>query len=58
MSLQDAGYQVSWNFYKHFGYSGGISLTIPVYDGKAKSSCGNRNLNSTKTAERVTRQFP
>jgi hypothetical protein len=31
----DAGILTSnpWNFYKHFGYSAGISLNIPVYDG-------------------------
>ena len=34
----DAGFLTSypWNFYQHFGYSGGISLTIPVYDGKQR----------------------
>ena len=25
-----------WNFYRHFGYSAGISLNIPVYDGKQR----------------------
>jgi outer membrane protein TolC len=32
----DAGFLTSnpWNFYKHFGYSAGIGLNIPVYDGK------------------------
>jgi outer membrane protein TolC len=31
----DAGILTSnpWNFYKHFGYSAGISLNVPVYDG-------------------------
>jgi outer membrane protein TolC len=34
----DAGILTSnpWNFYKHFGYSAGIGLNIPVYDGKQK----------------------
>jgi outer membrane protein TolC len=34
----DAGFLTSnpWNFYKHFGYSAGVSLTIPIYDGKQK----------------------
>ena len=34
----DAGFLTSypWNFYKHFGYSAGLSLNIPVYDGKQK----------------------
>ena len=34
----DAGFLTSnpWNFYKHFGYSAGISLSIPVYDGKQR----------------------
>ena len=34
----DAGFLTSnpWNFYKHFGYSAGIGLTIPVYDGKQR----------------------
>ncbi|MCX6321700.1 MAG: TolC family protein [Bacteroidia bacterium] len=34
----DAGILTSnpWNFYKHFGYSAGISLNIPVYDGKQR----------------------
>jgi outer membrane protein TolC len=32
----DAGFLTSypWNFYRHFGYSAGISLNIPIYDGK------------------------
>jgi hypothetical protein len=34
----DAGFLTSnpWNFYKHFGYSVGIGLNIPVYDGKQR----------------------
>jgi outer membrane protein TolC len=34
----DAGFLTSypWNFYKHFGYSAGISLNVPIYDGKQK----------------------
>jgi outer membrane protein TolC len=34
----DAGFLTSnpWNFYQHFGYSAGVSLNIPVYDGKQK----------------------
>ena len=34
----DAGFLTSnpWNFYQHFGYSAGIGLKIPVYDGKQK----------------------
>ena len=34
----DAGFLTSnpWDFYRHFGYSAGISLNIPVYDGKQK----------------------
>ncbi len=34
----DAGVLTStpWNFYQHFGYSAGISLNIPVYDGKQR----------------------
>lgn len=34
----DAGFLTSnpWNFYKHFGYSAGLSLRIPVYDGKQR----------------------
>jgi outer membrane protein TolC len=35
----DAGFLTSnpWNFYKHFGYSVGLSLNIPVYDGKQRA---------------------
>ena len=35
----DAGFLTSnpWNFYKHFGYSVGIGLNIPIYDGGQKS---------------------
>jgi len=35
----DAGFLTSnpWNFYRHFGYSAGVSLNIPVYDGKQKT---------------------
>jgi outer membrane protein TolC len=34
----DAGFLTSnpWNFYQHFGYSVGVSLNIPVYDGKQR----------------------
>jgi outer membrane protein TolC len=34
----DAGFLTSnpWNFYRHFGYSGGISLNMPIYDGKQR----------------------
>jgi outer membrane protein TolC len=34
----DAGFLTSnpWNFYNHFGYSAGLSLSIPVYDGKQR----------------------
>jgi outer membrane protein TolC len=34
----DAGFLTStpWNFYRHFGYSAGLSLSIPVYDGNQK----------------------
>jgi outer membrane protein TolC len=34
----DAGFLSStpWNFYTHFGYSAGVSLSIPIYDGHQK----------------------
>jgi outer membrane protein TolC len=34
----DAGFMTSTplNFYKHFGYSAGVGLNIPIYDGKQK----------------------
>jgi outer membrane protein TolC len=34
----DAGFLTAspWNFYRHFGYSAGVSLSIPVYDGHQK----------------------
>ena len=34
----DVGFLTStpWNFYRHFGYSAGLSLSIPVYDGNQK----------------------
>jgi outer membrane protein TolC len=34
----DAGFLSStpWNFYTHFGYSAGLSLSIPIYDGHQK----------------------
>ena len=34
----DAGFLTSnpWNFYRHFGYSAGLSLNIPLYDGKQR----------------------
>jgi outer membrane protein TolC len=34
----DAGFLTSnpWNFYRHFGFSAGVSLNIPVYDGKQR----------------------
>jgi outer membrane protein TolC len=35
----DAGVLTSdpWNFYRHFGYSAGVSLNMPIYDGKQRS---------------------
>ncbi len=35
----DAGFLTSnpWNFSNHFGYSAGLSLNVPVYDGKQKN---------------------
>jgi len=35
----DAGFLTSnpWNFYQHFGYSAGIGLNVPVYDGRQKN---------------------
>jgi outer membrane protein TolC len=34
----DAGFLTSnpWNFYRHFGYSAGLSLNVPLYDGKQR----------------------
>jgi outer membrane protein TolC len=34
----DAGFLTSnpWNFYRNFGYSAGLGMNIPVYDGKQK----------------------
>jgi outer membrane protein TolC len=34
----DAGFLTSnpWNFYTHFGYSVGVSLNVPLYDGKQR----------------------
>lgn len=50
----DAGFLTSypWNFYRHFGYSAGLSLNLPVYDGK------QRNLEKQKLeSQEYTRQF-
>jgi outer membrane protein TolC len=35
----DAGIMTSnpWNFYNHFGFSAGVSLNVPIYDGNQKS---------------------
>ena len=35
----DAGFLTAtpWEFYRHFGYSAGISLNIPIYDGHQKT---------------------
>jgi outer membrane protein TolC len=34
----DAGFLTAtpWNFYRHFGYSAGVSLSVPIYDGHQK----------------------
>lgn len=34
----DAGILTSnpWNFYRHFGFSAGISLTVPIFDGRQR----------------------
>jgi outer membrane protein TolC len=36
--VADAGFLTSnpWNFYRHFGYSAGVSLNVPIYDGKQR----------------------
>lgn len=36
--IADAGFLTSnpWNFYKHFGYSAGLNLSVPIYDGKQR----------------------
>jgi outer membrane protein TolC len=36
----DAGFlsHSPWNFYNHFGYSAGLSLSIPVYDGRQRNT--------------------
>ena len=52
----DAGFLTSnpWNFYTHFGYSAGISLNIPVYDGKQRGVEKQKlefNENSRKAYE-------
>ena len=52
----DAGFLTSnpWNFYKHFGYSAGLSLNIPVYDGKQRGIEKQKlefNENSRKAYE-------
>jgi outer membrane protein TolC len=52
----DAGFMTSnpWNFYRHFGYSAGLSLNIPVYDGKQKTLSKQKlefNENSRKGYE-------
>jgi outer membrane protein TolC len=35
----DAGFLTSnpWNFYQHFGYTAGVSLNVPVYDGRQRA---------------------
>jgi outer membrane protein TolC len=57
----DAGFLTSnpWNFYKHFGYSAGISLNFPVYDGKQKIIEKQKldlNENSRRTYEESYRK--
>ena len=52
----DAGFLTSypWNFYQHFGYSAGISLNFPVYDGRQRNIEKQKlefNENSRRTYE-------
>jgi outer membrane protein TolC len=52
----DAGFLTSnpWNFYQHFGYSAGIGLNIPIYDGKQQNISKQKldlEQNSRKTYE-------
>ncbi len=52
----DAGLLTSdpWNFYNHFGYSAGLGLNIPVYDGKQRGLEKQKlqfNENSRKAYE-------
>ncbi len=57
----DAGFLTSnpWNFYQHFGYSAGISLNFPVYDGHQRNIEKQKlefNENSRRTYEETYRQ--
>jgi outer membrane protein TolC len=49
----DAGFLTSnpWNFYQHFGYSAGISLNFPVYDGRQKN-IEKQKLDFTENSRR------
>ncbi|HLN55989.1 MAG TPA: TolC family protein [Bacteroidales bacterium] len=50
----DAGLLTStpWNFYRHFGFSAGLSLAVPIYDGN------QRNIEKNKLIlEENSRQF-
>lgn len=57
----DAGFLTSnpWNLYKHFGYSAGIGLNVPVYDGKQRDIEKRKlefNENSRKMYEDTYRK--
>ena len=57
----DAGFLTSnpWNLYKHFGYSAGIGLNVPVYDGKQRDMEKRKlefNENSRKMYEDTYRK--
>jgi outer membrane protein TolC len=52
----DAGMMTSnpWTFYRHFGFSAGLSLNVPVYDGRQRELEKNKILfqeNSRKAYE-------
>jgi outer membrane protein TolC len=50
----DAGFlsHSPWNFYNHFGYSAGLSLSIPVYDGRQRNT-EKQKLSLSENSRRV-----
>lgn len=49
----DAGMMTSnpWNFYRHFGFSGGLNLNIPIYNGRQREIEKNKIVFQENTRQ-------
>lgn len=55
----DAGMMTSnpWNFYRHFGFSAGVSLNVPVYDGRQRDIEKNKIIFQENSRQAYENNF-